>query len=196
MHEHFSYFSLFVVKKIFEKYDLTIFDVDVLSTHGGSLRIYLKHSENSRYQISEKIINLLNKEKDAGLNKIDTYEKFSIKVEEIKIKIKIFFENAKIENKKIVCYGAAAKGNTLLNYCELSKNEILFVVDRNEYKQGLFLPGTHIIIKKPDAIKEAKPDYLLILPWNLKNEIMKQMEFIREWGGKFVIPIPEVKIIP
>lgn len=194
-HEHFSYFSLFVVKKIFAEHDLTIFDVEELPTHGGSLRIYLKHSENMKYTISDKVSILINKEKDLGLFDINFYKKFSFKIEQIRKRLEEFFENAKRENKKIVCYGAAAKGNTLLNYCRIPNKVILYIVDRSIYKQGLFLPGTHFKIKKPEDIKETKPDYLLILPWNLKDEIIKQMEFIRNWEGKFVIPIPEVQII-
>jgi len=194
-HEHFSYFSLFVVNKIFEKHELTIFDVEELPTHGGSLRIYVKHAENSKYTVSYQVSMLINKEKNAGLFDINSYKEFSLKIDQIRKELEEFFEKSKIENKKIVCYGAAAKGNTLLNYCKIPKELILYIVDRSIYKQGLFLPGTHIIIKKPEDVKETKPDYLLILPWNLKDEIIKQMGFIRDWGGKFVIPIPEVKVI-
>jgi len=194
-HEHFSYFSLFVVNKIFEKHDLTIFDVEELSTHGGSLRIYLKHPENSKYPVSDKVSMIISKEKKVGLFDINFYRKFSPKIEQIRKGLEEFFENAKIKNKKIVCYGAAAKGSTLLNFCKIPNEVILYIVDRSIYKQGLFLPGTHFIIKKPEDVKETKPDYLLILPWNLKDEIIEQMGFIRDWGGKFVIPIPEVKIV-
>ena len=194
-HEHFSYFSLFVVKKIVEKFNLEIFDVEELSTHGGSLRVFLKHVQNKKFHVTDNVISIIKEEENSGLAQIETYEKFSDKVKKIKEDLNEFFDNVKNENKKVVCYGAAAKGNTLLNYCGISKNSIMFIVDRNKHKQGLFLPGTHIVIKNPKEVKNAKPDYILILPWNLKDEVMQQMDFIKEWGGKFVIPIPEVRII-
>jgi len=193
-HEHFSYFSLLTVEKVFSSHGLTVFDVEEISTHGGSLRIYVKHSENNSIPISKNIQELLKKEKDFGLETILTYESFMIKVEIIKKNLKEFFISSKNDGKKIVCYGAAAKGNTLLNYCGIGLDFIDYVVDRNPHKQGLFLPGTHIPIKSPEEVKKTKPDFLVILPWNLKKEIMEQMSFIREWEGKFVVPIPEVKI--
>jgi hypothetical protein len=194
-HEHFSYFSLITVKKIFSFHKLVIFDVEELSTHGGSLRIYVKHEEYNEIAINKRVDTLLKKEKENGLENISTYINFKKNVEKVKEELQEFFYDVKNSRKKIVCYGAAAKGNTLLNYCEIGNNFIDYVVDQNPYKQGLFLPGTHIPIKEPDEIKKTKPDYLLIMPWNLKNEIMEQMKYIQEWGGKFVIPIPEVKII-
>jgi len=193
-HEHFSYFSLLTVEKVFSSHGLTVFDVEEISTHGGSLRIYVKHSENNSISISKNIQELLKKEKDFGLETILTYKSFMIKVEIIKKNLKEFFISSKNDGKKIVCYGAAAKGNTLLNYCGIGLDFIDYVVDRNPHKQGLFLPGTHIPIKSPEEVKKTKPDFLVILPWNLKKEIMEQMSFIREWEGKFVVPIPEVKI--
>jgi hypothetical protein len=193
-HEHFSYFSLITVKKIFSFHELVIFDVEELSTHGGSLRIYVKHEEYNEIAINERVDTLLKKEKENGLENISTYTNFTKKVEDVKGKLQEFFISAKNSGKKIVCYGAAAKGNTLLNYCEIGSNFIDYVVDQSPYKQGLFLPGTHIPIKSPDEIQKTKPDYLIIIPWNLKEEIMEQMKYIQEWGGKFVIPIPEVKI--
>lgn len=194
-HEHFSYFSLITAKKIFSFHGLTIFDVEELSTHGGSLRIYMKHSECNDIAISERVNVLLEKEKQYGLEKVSTYTNFIKNVEEVKKKLQEFFITAKKSGKKIVCYGAAAKGNTLLNYCKIGSNFIDYIVDQNPYKQGLFLPGTHIPIKDPDEIQKTKPDYLVIIPWNLKDEIMEQMKYIRGWGGKFVIPIPEIEII-
>jgi len=193
-HEHFSYFSLLTVEKVFSSHGLKVFDVEEISTHGGSLRIYVKHSENNSISISKNIQELLKKEKDFGLETILTYKSFMIKVEIIKKNLKEFFISSKNDGKKIVCYGAAAKGNTLLNYCGIGLDFIDYVVDRNPHKQGLFLPGTHIPIKSPEEVKKTKPDFLVILPWNLKKEIMEQMSFIREWEGKFVVPIPEVKI--
>jgi len=194
-HEHFSYFSLLTAQKIFTFHGFTIFDVEEISTHGGSLRIYIKHIENDKISIDDSISILLEKEKQYGLESISTYTDFIKNVEEIKKKLQEFFNDAKNSGKKIVCYGAAAKGNTLLNYCKIDSNYIDYVVDQSPYKQGLFLPGTHIPIKNPNEIQITKPDYLIIIPWNLKDEIMEQMKHIRNWGGKFVVPIPEVKII-
>jgi len=194
-HEHFSYFSLFTVKKIFSFYGLTIFDVEEIPTHGGSLRIYVKHSESDNILINEKVGILLEKEKQFGLKNISTYTNFTKNVEKVKEKLQEFFITAKKSGKKIVCYGAAAKGNTLLNYCEIGNEFIDYIVDQNPHKQKLFLPGTHIPIKDPDEIRKTKPDYVVIIPWNLKEEIMEQMKYIQDWRGKFMIPIPEVSII-
>ena len=194
-HEHFSYFSLLTLRKIFSFHGLIIFDVDEIPTHGGSLRIYVRHTENDDIPINERINNLLEKEKQYELENISTYINFIKNVEKAKTKLQKFINCARESGKKIVCYGAAAKGNTLLNYCKIENNFIDYVVDQNPYKQGLFLPGTHIPIKSPDEIQKTKPDYILILPWNLKDEIMEQMKEVKDWGGKFVIPIPEVHIV-
>jgi len=193
-HEHFSYFSLLIVEKVFSSHGLTVFDVEEIPTHGGSLRIYVKHSENNLIPVSKNVLETLKKEKHFGLEKISTYTSFMINVERIKKNLREFFITAKNNRKKVVCYGAAAKGNTLLNYCGIGKDFIDYVVDRNPHKQGLFLPGTHISIKHPEEVKKTKPDYLVILPWNLKDEIMKQMSYIHDWGGKFMIPNPKVEI--
>jgi hypothetical protein len=193
-HEHFSYFSFLTVQKIFTYHGLTIFDVEELPTHGGSLRIFAKHSENNSFPISTSIQKMIENESKYGIKQIATYQNFKKRVELLRKDICKFVENTKKANKKIVCYGAAAKGNTLLNYCKIDTSAIECVVDRNPYKQGLFLPGTHIPIKDPEVVKKIKPDYLLILPWNLKDEIMEQMGYIRNWEGKFVVFIPEVKI--
>lgn len=194
-HEHFSYFSFHVVNKIFKSQKLSIFDVEEIPTHGGSLRIFVKHLENNKINIENSINMLIKKEKENGLLEIEKYLEFKNKVLQIKKDLNKFLENAKKENKKVICYGAPAKGNTLLNFCDINSNLIEFVVDKNPFKQGLFLPGTHIPIKSPDKIRDVKPDYLLILPWNLQQEVMKQTKFIRAWGGKYVIPIPKVMII-
>jgi hypothetical protein len=194
-HEHFSYFSFHTVQKIFSYHKLKIFDVEELSTHGGSLRIYAKHEEDETKAITDNIQILNQKEMDFGCNDIEKYTKFQVIVDKIKDDLKNFFEEAKNDKKKIIGYGAPAKGNTLLNYCKFNNNFMEFTVDMSEHKQGLFLPGTHIPIYNPDKIKDVKPDYIFILPWNLKNEIMTQLKYIRKWGGKFVIPIPEVKIL-
>jgi 2-polyprenyl-3-methyl-5-hydroxy-6-metoxy-1,4-benzoquinol methylase len=193
-HEHFSYFSLYTVMKIFEEHNLKIFDVEKLQTHGGSLRVYATHKKNTTHIINNEVKKILEKEIEFGIKDISTYTNFQNKIIKVKKQLLDFVDNAKKEKKKIVCYGAAAKGNTLLNYCNIGLDYIDYVVDRSSYKQGLYLPGTHIPIKNPDEIKRTKPDYVLILPWNLQEEISNQMNFIKEWDGKFVIPIPEVKI--
>ncbi|MDE1878739.1 MAG: class I SAM-dependent methyltransferase [Thaumarchaeota archaeon] len=193
-HEHFSYFSLLTVKKIFNHHGLEVFDVEKISTHGGSLRVYVKHSGNRSQIITENVGKLLLEEKEFGLDKISTYKDFQKKIDSVKHNIQNFFLNAKKNGKKIICYGAPAKGNTLLNYCKIGPDVIQFTVDRSSYKQGLYLPGTHIPIMSPEEIRYARPDYLVILPWNLKDEIMTQMEYIRNWDGKFVTLIPEVNI--
>ena len=194
-HEHFSYLSLNTVKQIFEFHNIIIFDVEEIPTHGGSLRIYAKHKINKNFEIKNSVNDLLEKEKEFGLLNLSFYLEFSRKVELVKKELIEFFNNTKQNGKKIVCYGAAAKGNTLLNYCGIGKENIEYVVDINSYKQGLYLPGSHLHIKKPEEIKKDKPDFILILPWNIKEEIMKDISFIHDWNGKFVIPIPRVMII-
>ncbi|MDR4498049.1 MAG: class I SAM-dependent methyltransferase [Candidatus Scalindua sp.] len=194
-HEHFSYFSFITVGKVFSKHGLTIFDVDELSTHGGSLRIYAKHNDDTSKPVQKKVSELINRENTAGFANIEHYLTFTEKVKETKRNILTFLVRTKGIGKTIVGYGAPAKGNTLLNFCGIRTDFIDYTVDRSPHKQGLFLPGTRIPIYNPDKIKETKPDYLLILPWNIKDEILKQMAHIREWGGKFVVLIPEVKVL-
>lgn len=194
-HEHFSYFSLFTLKKIFESYDLEIFDVKEIPVHGGSLRLFLKSRENKEIKIDQNVEKQLKKEEDFGIQEISTYLEFQKKVEKSKKSICKFFIKAKEQKKKIVCYGAAAKGNTVLNFCGITKNEVDYAVDISPHKQGKFLPGTHIPIYAPEKIKNTKPDYIVILSWNLKDEIIEQINFVKEWGGKFVVLIPEVKIL-
>ena len=194
-HEHFSYFSFLTVEKIFHAYGLTLFDVEELSTHGGSIRIYARHPEDKTKPIGERVYQLRQKEIEAGYMDIQHYLNFDKKVKAIKKDILKFLIQAKEEGKKIVGYGAPAKGNTLINYCGIRTDFIDYTVDRNPYKQGHFLPGSHIPIEGPNKIKETKPDYLFILPWNLKDEIIEQMNYIRDWGGKFVIPIPKIEVI-
>ena len=192
-HEHFSYFSCITVNNIFAHHGLSIFDVEELQTHGGSLRIYACHAEDTSKPISQNVENLISVEEKSGFDQLDTYLSFGDKVKETKRHILEFFIQAKRENKTIAGYGAPAKGNTLLNYCGIRTDFIDFTVDRSPHKQGHFLPGTHIPIYHPDKVREAKPDYLVILPWNLKDEIMEQMSHIRDWGGQFVMLIPEVE---
>jgi 2-polyprenyl-3-methyl-5-hydroxy-6-metoxy-1,4-benzoquinol methylase len=195
-HEHFSYFSFITVERVFAAHGLTLFDVEELPSHGGSLRIYIRHAEDSSQPISQKVVELREREEVAGFTKLEHYFSFAEQVKETKRKLLEFLIQAKREGKSIVGYGAPGKGNTLLNYCGIRTDFLDYTVDRSPYKHGLFLPGTHIPIFPPDKIDETKPDYVLILPWNLKTEIMNQMSRIREWGGQFVVPIPEVKIYP
>ncbi|MDH4098946.1 MAG: class I SAM-dependent methyltransferase [Nitrospirota bacterium] len=194
-HEHFFYLSFTTVQRIFAKHGLTLFDVDELSTHGGSLRIYACHTENGNLPVSATVERLVNSEVEAGLTQLEAYGGFSERVRETKRRLLEFLIQAKREGKSIVGYGAPAKGNTLLNYCGIRTDFIDYTVDRSTYKQGRFLPGTHIPIYHPDRVRETKPDYLLILPWNIKDEIMGQMAHIKDWGGKFVIPIPGVEVV-
>jgi 2-polyprenyl-3-methyl-5-hydroxy-6-metoxy-1,4-benzoquinol methylase len=194
-HEHFSYFSLITVEKVFTAHGLTIFDVEELPTHGGSLRIYAKHAENCQ-PTTLNVSELKTREEAAGFTNLEHYFSFGEQVKETKRKLLDFLIKAKREGKSVAGYGAPGKGNTLLNYCGIRTDFLDYTVDRSPHKQGQFLPGTHIPIFHPDKIQETKPDYVLILPWNLKDEIMAQMSHIRGWGGQFVVPIPEVKIYP
>ena len=193
-HEHFSYFSFLTVEAIFSEQGLTLFDVEELPTHGGSLRIYGRHLEAGAPAVSRRVFELKKKESEAGLDRLETYLNFGEEVKETKRKLLSFLIHARDRGETIVAYGAPAKGNTLLNYCGVGTDFIEYTVDRSPHKQGMFLPGTRIPILHPNKIAESKPDYLLILPWNLKEEIMEQMSCIREWGGKFVVPIPEVQV--
>jgi C-methyltransferase-like protein len=193
-HEHFSYFSFYSTKRIFAKHELEIFDVEELPTHGGSLRIYLHHADDGTRKISDGVKNLERQELKNDVNNLKTYSTFGENVKETKRKLLEFLISAKREGKKVVGYGAPGKGNTLLNYCGIRTDFLDYTVDRSPFKQGKFLPGTHIPIYPPEKINETRPDYVLILPWNLKDEIMKQMAFVREWGGKFVVPIPELTV--
>jgi SAM-dependent methyltransferase len=193
-HEHFSYLSFLTVEKVFATHGLTLFDVEELPTHGGSLRIYGQHNDGKK-PISDRVSKLKTKEIEAGLDQRSTYLGFGEQVKVTKRHLLSFLINIKNQGKSVVGYGAPAKGNTLLNYCGIRTDLLDYTVDRSPYKQGLFLPGTHIPIYHPDKIIETKPDYLLILPWNIKDEIIEQMSHIREWGGKFVVPIPQVEVI-
>jgi len=194
-HEHFSYFSFLSAEKIFAAQGLTLFDVEELPTHGGSLRIYARHAGDTTKPVSERAQELRRREMDAGLLRLETYASFGEQVKETKRKLLEFLIEARRGGKTVVGYGAPGKGNTLLNYCGVRTDFINFTVDRSAYKQGKFLPGTHIPIHPPERIREARPDYVLILPWNFKDEIVQQMAYIREWGGKFVVPIPEVRVL-
>jgi SAM-dependent methyltransferase len=194
-HEHYSYLSFSVVNRIFAYHGLTLFDVEELSTHGGSLRIFGKHSDDKNKIITGRVHELLQREKELGFESVDFYLEFEEKVKETKRKLLMFLIDIKRQNKSVVGYGAPGKGNTLLNYCGIRTDFLDYTVDISPHKQGNFLPGTHIPILHPDQLKKTRPDYILILPWNLKDEIIKQLEYVREWGGKFVIPIPELTVI-
>lgn len=193
-HEHFSYFSIFTLKKIFSKYNLEIFDIEKQNIHGGSMRLYIKHKDNHEIDIEKRVMKEIQKEIEFGINNLSTYLEFNEKVNTIKTQIWKFFINARLQKKKIVAYGAAAKGNTILNFCGVGKEFIDYAVDANPYKQKLYLPGTQIPINSPKKIFQTKPDYVVILAWNFKEEIMKQMKLIKKWKGKFVVLTPKVKI--
>lgn len=193
-HEHYSYFSLQSVSRIFEHHGIPLFDVEEIPTHGGSLRIYAHHAEDTTHNVTPRVEELLDYEKEHGLTDLSTYTEFSTEVEAVKREVLRFLIEAKEEGKSVVGYGAAAKGNTLLNYCGIRTDLLDYVVDRNPHKQNKFLPGTHIPILAPEKIFETRPDYIVILPWNLKEEVMHQMKEVCSWGGAFVTFIPTVAV--
>jgi 2-polyprenyl-3-methyl-5-hydroxy-6-metoxy-1,4-benzoquinol methylase len=193
-HEHFSYFSLLTTVRVLESHGLSVFDVEELVTHGGSLRVYACRSENETHHLEPAVQGLIAEEKRAGLDSLAGYKSFAQQVKETKFALIEFLLSAAREGKSVGGYGAPGKSATLLHYCGIGKDLIQYTVDRSPYKQGRFLPGNHIPIYHPDRIRETKPDYVVILPWNLKEEIMKQLHFIREWGGRFVVPIPKLTI--
>lgn len=194
-HEHFSYLSFGTVRKIFKSQGLELFDVEELPTHGGSLRIYARHTEDSSKKVSPAVISLLEKESSKGMSELEFYSSFREKSLSIKLDVLNFLVTEKSKNKTIAAYGAAAKGNTLLNYCGVKKDLIDFVVDANPNKQKKYLPGSHIPVVNEDYLKKEKPDYIFILPWNLQDEIMTQLSYVREWGAKFVIPVPKLQLV-
>jgi hypothetical protein len=193
-HEHFSYLSFLATCQIFESRGLKVFDVEELATHGGSLRIYARHSEDETKPIGARVRELLDREISKGYGEISTYTTFAERVVETKWRLLEFLLGAKRAGRAVVGYGAPGKGNTLLNYCGIRTDFLDYTVDRNPFKHGKYLPGTHIPIFAPDRIHETRPDFVLILPWNVKDEIARQMSGIRAWGGQFVVPIPNVTI--
>ncbi len=193
-HEHFSYFSFITAEKIFAAHGLTLFDVDELPTHGGSLRIYARHVDDESKPLTARAVEMHEREMKAGMATMEYYSAFGANVKETKRKVLTFLIEARRDGKQVVGYGAPGKGNTLLNYCGIRTDFLDYTVDRNPYKHGKFTPGTHIPIYPPEKIDETKPDYVFILPWNFKDEIMVQMAHIKDWGGKFVVPIPELKV--
>ena len=195
-HEHFSYFSFTAAERIFAAHGLVLFDVEELPTHGGSLRIWGRHAQSRRWPIGPRVTALRAREAATGVTTLEYYADFARRVEDTKHHLLEFLIDARRHGKRTVGYGAPGKANTLLNYCGIRTDLIEFTVDRNPHKQGRFTPGTHIPILAPDAISRTRPDYVLILPWNLKDEILEQTSYIREWGGQFVVPIPEVEVYP
>jgi hypothetical protein len=195
-HEHFSYFSLLVAQRIFAAHGLTLFDVEELGTHGGSLRVYARHAEDAAKPVTPRVVELAHREEAAGLSGRAYYTAFADRVRETKRALLEFLIAAKRAGKTIVGYGAPGKGNTLLNYCGIRTDFLDYTVDRSPYKQGKFLPGTRIPIHPPERLRETQPDYVLILPWNLRDEIREQLAYVREWGGQLVVPIPTVQVLP
>jgi len=195
-HEHFSYFSLISASRVLGRNGLEVFDVEEVPTHGGSLRVYAMHGASRAESRSPRVEELLALERAAGLDRVETYCEFNAQIKAAKRSLLRFLIDAHEQGKSVVGYGAPAKGNTLLNYCGVRTDLLEYTVDRNPYKQGRYLPGSHIPIFAPERIAETKPDYVLILPWNIRAEIVSQMGRIREWGGRFVVPIPRVEVLP
>ncbi len=193
-HEHFSYFSLLTTARIMEAHGLKLFDVEELSTHGGSLRVYACRAEDNSHEVDPAVQGLIEDERRAGLDSVVGYESFARQVKQTKFALLDLLLTAAQQGKSVAGYGAPGKSATLLHYCGIGKDLIEYTVDRSPYKQGRFLPGSHIPIHHPDRIRETKPDYVVVLPWNLKDEIMEQLQFIREWGGKFIVPIPKATV--
>jgi SAM-dependent methyltransferase len=194
-HEHFSYFSLLTVKRVFASHDLRLFDVERLSTHGGSLRIYACHADDTGHVTSPRVHDLIQVERTAGLENLAGYRTYTERVKRTKRALVTFLVAARDNGLTVAAYGAPAKGNTLLNYCGVRDDLLDYTVDRSPHKQGHFLPGTHLPIHAPDHVRLTRPDYLLILPWNLRDEVIEEMSYIREWGGRFVVPVPELAVI-
>ncbi len=194
-HEHFCYFSFLSVETVFARHGLVVFDVDELATHGGSLRVYVRHAEDETRPRQASIAALRERERRLGYDRLETYRAFDEQVRETKRALLEFLIGAKRAGKSVAGYGAPGKGNTLLNYCGIRTDFIDYTVDRNPYKHGKFLPGTRIPIHPPEKIRETKPDYILLLPWNLKDEIVAQLSYVREWGGRCVVPIPRVAVV-
>ena len=193
--EHYCYFSLSTLQRVFAHHGLKVFDVQEVPTHGGSIRVFGCHDDNAQYSVSQNVTELCQREEDHGLSDMQTYVEFAQRVAEIKWDLVEFLTNARREGKSVAGYGAPGKANTLLNYCGVREDLLDYTVDRNTMKQDTFLPGTRIPVYDPELIKQTQPDYVLILPWNLKDEIVEQLSYIREWGGQFVVPIPELQVI-
>jgi SAM-dependent methyltransferase len=194
-HEHFSYLSFLTVERVFSRHGLSVFDVEQLPTHGGSLRVFARRTDCEAHQTTAAVGRLRDAERAAGLDRLEAYSGFADKVAAVKAGLLDFLRRARAEDRTVVAYGAAAKGNTLLNTCGIDGELIAYVVDRNPHKQGHYLPGSRLPIHPPERIFETKPDYVLILPWNLRTEIIKSMDGVRDWGGRFVVPIPKIEVL-
>ena len=194
-HEHFSYFSFLTVEQVFAAHGLVLFDVEELPTHGGSIRIYARHAEDHSKAVGERPQQLRARELALGFDRLQTYQNFDEQVKSTKRKILSLLIELRNRGKTIVGYGAPGKGNTLLNYCGIRTDLLDYTVDRNPYKQGKYTPGTHIPILSPERIRDTRPDYVFILPWNLKDEICAQLSYVRDWGGRFIVPIPEPQVL-
>ncbi len=194
-HEHFSYFSFLTAQAVLGAHGLEVFDVDELATHGGSLRVYAQPRSEAGQPLSSRVTELAERERALGFDRLEGYSAFAPRVVETKWRLLEFLIECRRDGKRVAGYGAPGKGNTLLNYCGIRTDLVEFTVDRNPYKQGQFLPGTHIPIRHPEALEHARPDFILILPWNLKDEIVSQLSYTREWGARFVVPIPEVEVL-
>jgi SAM-dependent methyltransferase len=195
-HEHFSYFSLLSVERVLGAHALAVFDVEELWTHGGSLRVWVRHAADGSRAVGDRVLALRSQEQAAGLGRIESYSGFEERVRETKRRLLELLIGIKRDGKRVAGYGAPGKGNTLLNYCGIRQDFVDYTVDRNPHKHGMFLPGTHIPIFPPSHIEQTRPDYVLVLPWNLRDEIMRQLAYIRGWGGQFIIPIPEAMVVP
>jgi SAM-dependent methyltransferase len=194
-HEHFSYFSFLTARSVLAAHGLEVFDVEQLATHGGSLRLYAQRRSGGDHPVSHRVEALAEYERALGFDRLEAHEAFAPRVMETKWRLIEFLIGCRRHGRRVAGYGAPGKGNTLLNYCGIRTDLLEFTVDRNPYKQGLFLPGTHIPIRHPDALEEARPDYILVLPWNLKDEIVAQLSYTGEWGARCVVPIPEVEVL-
>ena len=194
-HEHFSYFSFLTAQTVLRAHGLEVFDVDELATHGGSLRVYAQRRSEAGQPLSPRVAELTERERALGFDRLEGYGTFAPRVEETKWRLLEFLIECRRDGKRVAGYGAPGKGNTLLNYCGIRTDLLEFTVDRNPYKQGQFLPGTHIPIRHPEALEQARPDFILILPWNLKDEIASQLSYTRRWGARCVVPIPEVEVL-
>jgi hypothetical protein len=192
--EHYCYFSFCTIERIFAAHGITLFDVEELPTHGGSLRIYGRHAEHAELSVSPSVGAMRRREIEKGFHRLETYRAFAERVAEVKRSLLEFLIQARRQGKRVAAYGAPGKGNTLLNYCGIRADFVDYAVDRNPYKHGRYLPGTHIPVFAPEKIAETRPDYVLILPWNIKEEIVNQLAYVREWGAQFVVPIPELTV--
>lgn len=194
-HEHFTYFSLHTAERVFARHGLTVFDLDEISTHGGSLRLYLRPESDSTREVSQRVTEFRARESEAGLESMEPYAAFRQRIEENKRDLLTFLVQARRDGKSVAGYGAPGKANTLLNYCGIRTDLLDYVVDRNPFKHGRFTPGTHIPIFPPERIAETKPDFVWILPWNLKDEIVEQLSYAREWGARFLVAVPELTVL-